>query len=85
MLYGMQTIPPLVFPSAGKTYSGLILGLRPANERRRYFVTTSLIGWSQTKDQPCQLFIRKKEYKMNIIWVPIEKHYFQHTAKLDAF
>ena len=24
--------------------AGLILGLRPANERRRYFVTTSLIG-----------------------------------------
>ena len=26
----------------------MILGLRPANERRRYFVTTSLIGWAQT-------------------------------------
>ena len=26
---------------------GLILGLRPANERRRYFGTTSLIGWAQ--------------------------------------
>ena len=26
---------------------GLILGLRPANERCRYFVTTSLIGWAQ--------------------------------------
>ena len=28
---------------------GLILGLRPVNERRRYFefVTTSLIGWVQ--------------------------------------
>ena len=26
---------------------GLILGLRPANERWRYFVT-SLIGWAQT-------------------------------------
>ena len=26
---------------------GLILGLCPANERRRYFVTTSLIGWAQ--------------------------------------
>ena len=25
----------------------LILGLVPANERRRYFVTTSLIGWAQ--------------------------------------
>ena len=29
-------------------YAGLILGLRPANEIRRYFVTTSLIGWAQT-------------------------------------
>ena len=28
--------------------SGLILGLRPANERRRYSVTPSLIGWAQT-------------------------------------
>ena len=28
--------------------TGLILGLRPANERWRYFVTTSLIGWAQT-------------------------------------
>ena len=31
--------------------SRMILGLHPANERRRYFVTTSLIGWAQT--QPC--------------------------------
>ena len=28
--------------------SGLILGLRPANERRRYKVTPSLIGQAQT-------------------------------------
>ena len=27
--------------------TGLILGLRSANERRRYLVTTSLIGWAQ--------------------------------------
>ena len=32
---------------------GLILGLRPANERRRYLVTTSLIGWMLTWNQPC--------------------------------
>ena len=30
----------------------LILGLSPANERRRYFVTTSLIIWVQTYNQP---------------------------------
>ena len=29
-----------------KTMTGLILALRPANERRRYFVT-SLIGWAR--------------------------------------
>ena len=29
-------------------YSGLILGLHPANERRCYCVTTSLIGWAHT-------------------------------------
>ena len=27
--------------------TGLILGLRPANERRHYFVMASLIGWAQ--------------------------------------
>ena len=27
--------------------SGMILGLRPADERRRYKVTPSLIGWVQ--------------------------------------
>ena len=34
-------------------YYFMILGLRPANERRRYFVTTSLTGWAQTQNQPC--------------------------------
>ena len=28
--------------------TGPILGLRPTNERRRYKVTPSLIGWAQT-------------------------------------
>ena len=28
--------------------TGLILGLHPGNERRRYNVTPSLIGWGQT-------------------------------------
>ena len=28
--------------------AGLILGLRTANERRRYFVVPSLIGWVQS-------------------------------------
>ena len=36
----------IVFRS--KIRTGLKLGLSPANERRRYKVTPSLIGWTQT-------------------------------------
>ena len=35
--------------------TGLILGLHPANERRRYKITPSLIGFMvQTQPQPCR-------------------------------
>ena len=34
--------------AANTLYTGLILGLRPANERRCYNVMPSLIGWAQT-------------------------------------
>ena len=36
------------YPECVVTYTGLILGLHPANERRRCKVTPSLIGWAQT-------------------------------------
>ena len=44
--------PKYVYTIAGRDYllyaqSGLILGLRPGNERRRYKVRPSLIGWAQ--------------------------------------
>ena len=35
------------YPVYDTILPGLILGMRPANERRGYFVTTSLIGWAQ--------------------------------------
>ena len=31
---------------------GIILHIRPANERRRYNVTSSLIGWAHTQNEP---------------------------------
>ena len=36
--------------------TGLILGLLPANEGRRYKVTLSLIGGAQTYNQPCTIW-----------------------------
>ena len=32
---------------------GYFLSMRPANERRRYYVTSSLIDWSHTQNDPC--------------------------------
>ena len=42
----------------------LILGSRPAKERRRYKVTPSLIGWAQTKNQLCLLCAIKEVTRM---------------------
>ena len=53
--------------------SGIILGLRPANERRRYFVTTSLIGWAQLSISPA---IGSK-YRGRTKWPLICRWYFQ--------
>ena len=35
------------------TIWGIILGMGSANERRRYIVTSSLIGWAHTQNDPC--------------------------------
>ena len=35
------------------TCPGMILCMRPANERRRYNVTSSLIGWAHALNGPC--------------------------------
>ena len=39
--------PPLHCQTQTRCNTTMIQGLRPANERQRYFVTTSLIGWTQ--------------------------------------
>ena len=36
-------------PTPKKSNAGIILFMRQTNERRRYIVTSSLIGWGQTK------------------------------------
>ena len=38
------------------------LSLRQSNERRRYKVTPSLIGWAQTYNQPCIYMERRSLY-----------------------
>ena len=45
---------------------GLLLGLHPAIERRRYFVTTSLIGWAQAWNQACNWVLFTRIHDMNL-------------------
>ena len=47
LMYALHASTFCVLHFPGDYTSGLILGFRPANERRRYIVTTSLIGWAQ--------------------------------------
>ena len=47
--YSVQSnVVKLTLDNWHRPMAWLILGLRPANERRRYKVTPSLIGWAQT-------------------------------------
>ena len=55
--------------------TGLILGLLPANEIRRYKVTPSIIGWAQTWNQ---LSICVDQYKL-YVWIIQCKKELQHT------
>ena len=36
---------------------GILLCMRPANERWRYTVTPSFIGWAHTQKDPCILLL----------------------------
>ena len=49
-------VPQSIFGStnhtAGITISGIMLYMCPANGRRRYNVTSSLIGWAHTQNDP---------------------------------
>ena len=53
--YLYQTTPDSIRQDTSTT--GLILGLCPANEKHHYKVTPSLIGWAQTQNQPCTIFV----------------------------
>ena len=62
-----------------KSIAGLILGLRPANERCRYFVTTSLIGWHKPRISPVLVTsVHYTEVQMPVM--PTECHKSDHQG-----
>ena len=65
-------------PYASLYDTGLILGLRRANERRRYFVATSLIRRARTENQPCYTL-----FSFTIFNVSISALSFKNTVVLS--
>ena len=49
-----------------KIQARTIVYMGPANERRRYTVTPSLIGWAHTQNDPCSRFINLYPVKLKI-------------------
>ena len=43
-------------------YAGIILGMGAANERWRYNVTSPLIGWAHTQNDPCMCIAENNSY-----------------------
>ena len=50
------------------TMEPIIWYMHPANERRRYNVTSSLIGWAHSQNDPCYHNINTFTWKCVIIW-----------------
>ena len=63
-LYRSTVTRKYVTAHSAHPYTELILGLCPTNERRRYKVTPSLIGWAQTLNHPWHITPRH-QYKVS--------------------
>ena len=59
------------------TTPGIILCMGSANERRRYIVTSSLIGWTHIQNDPWILFVDL--YRLAITCTPIDGMHYQAT------
>ena len=69
-------------------YTGTMLYMHPANERRHYSVTTSLIGWAHTQNDPCLLtysvaktHVLSPRVSLHIIW---NKWQYVYTSYMDV-
>ena len=66
--------------------AGIILCMCQANERRRYNVTSSLIGWAHTQNDPCR-WHKGAMFCFNVIFLIrycliTHYHHFGHIADI---
>ena len=65
------------------TFAGIILWMHPANERRRYIVTPSLIGWAHKQNDLCILHGENPVRSRWPFWeMSIEIHHFECIPRI---
>ena len=52
-MYIARTILDVLNANYFNSFAEIIFYMHPANERRRYLVTSSFIGWAHTENDPC--------------------------------
>ena len=62
--------------------AGIILCMPSTNERRRYIVTSSLIGWVNTQNHPCCSQCRTGPVLLKVIWERLSL--WQHSFRMKA-
>ena len=58
----------LMWHDAQKPYTGIILCMCPANERWRYIVMSSLIGWAHIQMKPAHSHLQLSCYLLHLQW-----------------
>ena len=60
---------------------GIFMWMCPANERWRYIVTSTLIGWAHTQNDPCVLLLSfSTVYDIMIFWTAPPTHLGVYTG-----
>ena len=75
-------LPTLYTHHKSHSYYTIILYMRPADERRRYIVTSSPIGWAHAQNHPCYC---NQNYTRMIYWISCQQHDFKMNRSDPAF
>ena len=68
ILWPFKDISEMLCVGKSYTHSVIILWMRQANARRRYNVTSSLIGWVHTHNNPCAFDRNHNKIKQDRRW-----------------
>ena len=82
-MYIFYCVCPLPATSIYVVVSGINVWMRPANERWRCIVTSALIGWAHTQNEPCVWWMKSNmAYNLSVLfWMALDDNFWRHIFK----